>query len=42
MEGLKESCYADDIDIPTLARQLQLLQDVIKQGSPEVNKVALR
>ena len=39
MEVLKESCYADDIDMPASARQLQLQQDVINQGNPEVKKV---
>ena len=38
MEELKSSCYRDDVDIPTLARHLQLLQDVIKQCNPEVKK----
>ena len=39
METLKTSCYKDDIDMPALARHLQLLQDVIKQSSPEVKSV---
>ena len=38
-ETLKTSCYKDDIDMPALARHLQLLQDVIKQSSPEVKNV---
>ena len=39
MEELKKSCYKDDVDIPTLARHLQLLQNVIKQCNPEVKKI---
>ena len=39
METLKTSCYKDDIAMSALARHLQLLQDVIKQSSPEVKNI---
>ncbi len=39
MEVLRTSCYKDDIDMPSLTRHLQLLQDVIKQSSPKIERV---
>ena len=39
MKVLKESCYKEDIDMPTLARHLQMFKDVVEQSSPEVKKV---
>ena len=36
MEEFKKSCYYRcDVDLPTLARHLQLLQDVYKRGNED-------
>ena len=39
MEELKKSCYEDDVEMPTLTRHFRLLQNVVKQGNPEVKKL---
>ena len=39
MEELKKSCYKDDVEMPTLTRHFRLLQNVVKQGNPEVKKL---
>ena len=39
LEEIKKSCYKHDVNMSDLTRHLQLLQDVVKQSSPEVKKV---
>ena len=39
LEEIKKSCHKDDVNMSDVTRHLQLLQDVIKQSSPEVKKV---
>ena len=39
LQELEKSCYKHDLDVDRLQRQLLLLVDVIKQGTPSVKKV---
>jgi len=39
IRAIRDSCYKDDFDFAVLQKQLPLLVDVIKQGTPLVKKV---